>query len=45
MEINFNTKNLIILNYPFDAGGKFISLCLAINEKILHQDKYLAKKK
>ena len=45
MEINLYTKNLIILKYPSNAGGKFISLCLAINEKILHQDKYLAKKK
>ena len=45
MEINLYTKNLIILKYPSNAGGKFIRLCLAINEKILHQDKYLAKKK
>ena len=45
MKINFNTKNLIILEYPTMAGGKFISLCLAISEKILHQHKMLANKK
>jgi len=45
MKINFNTKSLIILEYLPMAGGKFISLCLAISEKILHQHKMLANKK
>ncbi len=42
MEINFNTKNLLILNYSPLSGGKFISLCLGISEKVLHQSKDLA---
>ena len=42
-EINYNTDRLIILNYPSLGGGKFISLCLALSPKVLHQDKKLAE--
>lgn len=45
MNINYNTDRLIVINYPIGAGGKFISLCLAIAEQVLHQDRYLANKK
>lgn len=45
MEINYNTKKLVILNYQAGGGGKFISLCLALDKNVLHQDRYLAKKK
>ncbi len=45
MEINHQTDRLIIINYPAGAGGKFISLCLAIAENVLHQDYQLAKSK
>ena len=43
MEINRNTDRLIVLNYPVGAGGKFISLCLALSPRVLHQDQHLAK--
>ena len=43
MEINRNTDKLIVLNYPPGAGGKFISLCLALSPRFLHQDQRLAK--
>jgi hypothetical protein len=43
MDINYNTDRLIILNYPPGAGGKFISLCLALDPAVLHQEKRLAK--
>jgi len=43
MEVNYQTDRLIIINYPGGAGGKFISLCLAVAENILHQDYKLAK--
>ena len=40
--INYQTDRLIIINYPTGAGGKFISLCLAVAENVLHQDYKLA---
>ena len=43
MKINYNTERLIVLNYPAGAGGKFISLCLALSPKVLHQDQRPAK--
>ena len=43
--LNFLTNNLIILNYPTHAGGKFIANCLAISPTFLHQHKDLAKNK
>lgn len=43
MHINYNTDRLVILNYPAGAGGKLISLCLALNPEFLHQDKTLAE--
>ena len=43
MEINYDTNRLIIIHYPAGAGGKFISLCLAVAENVLHQDYHLAK--
>ena len=45
MEINFNTDKLVILNYPAEAGGKFISLCLSLEKNFLHQHKTLAELK
>ena len=42
MNINYQTDHLIIINYPAGAGGKFISLCLALSENVLHQDYILA---
>lgn len=42
-EINRNTDRLIVFNYPEGAGGKFISLCLALSPRVLHQDQRLAK--
>jgi len=45
MEINYNTDRLIILNYPAGAGGKFISLCLALDPAVIHQDEKLARAK
>lgn len=43
MKTNYQTDQLVIINYPAGAGGKFISLCLAIAENFLHQDYHLAK--
>ena len=43
MKINYHTDRLITINYPVGAGGKFISLCLAVAENVLHQDYKLAK--
>ena len=45
MDINYNTDKLIILNYPGGAGGKFISLCLALDPMVIHQHLGLAKSK
>ena len=45
MEKNLQTNNLIQINYPVDAGGKFISLCLAVNDQVLHQHKKIAQSK
>jgi len=44
-EINYNTDRLIVFNYPGGAGGKFISLCLALSPQVLHQDQESAKTK
>lgn len=45
MKINFYTKNIFLICYPAGAGGKFISLCLALSDKFLHQHhEYAAKK-
>ncbi len=43
MKINFNTKNLIVLNYPRGAGGKFISLALAVHPRVLIQEEKMAR--
>lgn len=43
MKINFNTKNLIVLNYPRGAGGKFISLALALHPRVLIQQEKMAR--
>jgi len=45
MNINFNTNNIFLICYPQGAGGKFISLCLTLSEKILPQHGKLAEKK
>ena len=45
MDINYNTDKLIILNYPGGAGGKFISLCLALDPTVVHQGERLARAK
>ena len=45
MDINFQTDKLVIIKYPTLAGGKFLSLCLAIHPDILHQDQWMAKTK
>jgi hypothetical protein len=45
MDINYGTDKLIILNYPAYAGGKFISLCLALDPTVIHQDERLARAK
>ena len=45
MDINYNTDKLIIVNYPAGAGGKFISLCLALDPTVVHQDERLARSK
>jgi len=45
MEIDYKTKCLIVINYPVGSGGKFISLCLALADNVLHQDYYLANTK
>jgi len=44
-KINYNTDRLIILNYPGGAGGKFISLCLALDPTVIHQHEVLARAK
>jgi len=45
MDINYNTEKLIIIKYPPGAGGKFVSLCLGLHNKILPQHDTLAKEK
>ena len=45
MDINYDTDKLIIVNYPAGAGGKFISLCLALDPTVVHQDEFLARAK
>jgi len=45
VDINCNTDKLIILNYPAKAGGKFVSLCLALDPTVIHQDELLARAK
>jgi hypothetical protein len=45
MEINFQTENLILIHYNPGAGGKFLSMCLSINESVLQlQPKYAENK-
>jgi len=43
--INFDTENLIIINYQGHGGGKFIANTLALCNQILHQNQSLAKTK
>ena len=43
MEINFNTDKLVVLVFQRGAGGKFLSLCLNLNHRVLIQDKKLAR--
>jgi len=45
MSFNENTNNLIIINYNPGAGGKFLSGCLALSDKILHLQKLYAETK
>jgi hypothetical protein len=45
MDINYDTDRLIIINYPKGAGGKLISLCLALDLAVVHQDERLARAK
>jgi hypothetical protein len=45
MSFNENTNNLIIINYRPGAGGKFLSNCLALSEKVLHLEEKFAKTK
>ena len=45
MEINFNTGNLIVANYPGMTGGKFINKALALHPKILFQHEKFARSK
>jgi hypothetical protein len=45
MRINFDTDRLIVFNYPGGAGGKFITLCLALDPCVLHQDQDHARNK
>ena len=45
IQINRETDKLVVLNYPFEGGGKFISLVLALHPKFVHQDKVLASLK
>lgn len=45
MSFNEDTKNLIIINYRPGAGGKFLSNCLALSEKVLHLEEKYAKTK
>ena len=42
-EINFNTEQMVILAFQGYAGGKFLSLCLNLNHRVLIQDEQLAK--
>jgi len=43
VEINFSTENLIVMNYPGMAGGKFINKVLALHPMILLQHEKFAK--
>ena len=45
MSFNENTNNLIIINYNPGAGGKFLSSCLALSDKILPLQKLYAETK
>jgi hypothetical protein len=45
MSFNQNTSNLVIINYRPGAGGKFLSGCLSLSDKVLHlQEKYAETK-
>jgi hypothetical protein len=45
MAFNQNTNNLVIINYRPGAGGKFLSGCLSLSDKVLHlQEKYAETK-
>lgn len=43
--INYNTKNLVVINFPAHAGGKLIAGTLAISENFLHQHEEFATAK
>jgi|TARA_R110002110_G_scaffold114464_1_gene284067 hypothetical protein len=43
--VDYNTDRLIVLNFPRNGGGKFISLCLALDKNMLHQDRRAAVRK
>ena len=43
MEIDYSTRNLVVLNYPEGGGGKFISLALALNPGVLIQEEKMAR--
>ena len=45
MVVNYNTDRLIVLHFPRNGGGKFISLCLALDKNMLHQDRRAAVRK
>ena len=42
--INFDTNNLIIVCYPWNAGGKFLINCLGLSDSAVFQDAELAQK-
>ena len=45
LPLNRQTEKLVILNYPFEGGGKFIGLVLALHPKFVHQERVLASLK
>jgi hypothetical protein len=45
MSFNEDTNNLIIINYNPGSGGKFLSGCLALSDKVLHLQEIYAKSK
>ena len=43
MQINFESHNLVIIQFPSYAGGKFISNCLSLSKYCVPQDLKLAE--
>jgi hypothetical protein len=42
-DFNFNTKNIIIFQYPPFAGGKFVMNCLGLSDNMVLQSQSLAQ--